>query len=199
MRARARAWGGGPLLPLARAAEAASCCCRHRPPPPRATRLLDHPLPLLQADTYWQSDGPLPHTLTIQLFRRQSIAELALLLSFGDDDSYTPEKFTVRSSTGLRDDLADLRHIALPEGVRVNGWIRVPLHDARQRGAQRYLRTSFLQLSVTYMYSNGRDLRIRAVRVLAPDEAPPAAGPAHERFAMPAWETPQMYLSAHVR
>jgi hypothetical protein len=26
-----------------------------------------------------------------------------------------------------------------------------------------------------------------------------AAGPAHERFAMPAWETPQMYLSAHVR
>ena len=167
----------------------------HRPPPARPP---SRP-PTLQADTYWQSDGPLPHTVTIQFFRRQSIAELALFLSFGDDDSYTPEKFTVRSSTGLRDDLADLRHIELPEGVRVSGWVRVPLHAAGKRGAQRYLRSSFLQLSVTYMYSNGRDLRIRAARVLVPDEAPPSAGPAPERFAMPAWETPQMYLSADVR
>lgn len=116
-------------------------------------------------------------------------------MSFPEDDSYTPQKFTLKSSTGLKHDLVDIKHITLPDAANPRGWIRIPLHDASKRGAQRYLRTSYLQLTVTYMYNNGRDLHMRALRVLAPDEE---AAPAPERF-MPAWETPAMFASAHIR
>uniref|UniRef100_A0A1I7XK37 Anaphase-promoting complex subunit 10 n=1 Tax=Heterorhabditis bacteriophora TaxID=37862 RepID=A0A1I7XK37_HETBA len=46
-------------------------------------------------DKYWQSDGPQPHTVTIEFQRKTDISFLMLYLDFKNDESYTPSKFTV--------------------------------------------------------------------------------------------------------
>lgn len=41
---------------------------------------------------YWQSDGPQPHTITIEFQKYTEISFLLLYLDFKLDESYTPQK-----------------------------------------------------------------------------------------------------------
>lgn len=113
------------------------------------------------------------------------------------DDSYTPQKVSISSSSsGSRHDLVEVRSIVLADDIAPEAWIRVPLHDPNKKGLQRYLRTSYLHISFPFMYSNGRDLHLRGLHVLGPDEEPPVAPSSR---SMPAWETPLMFSSSQVR
>lgn len=44
-------------------------------------------------DLYWQSDGPQPHTITIEFQRKTDVSSLLLYLDFKTDESYTPSKY----------------------------------------------------------------------------------------------------------
>jgi len=132
----------------------------------------------------------------VQFYKRQSVAEVALYLDFAADDSYTPQRLSIKSGPGLRHDLREVKAVSLPEVEgRFTGWLRIPLHAPAKRGMQRFLRTDYLQVSVSYMFSNGRDLHIRGAHVLGPELS---AQPVMEH-RMPEWQTPEMFVGAHVR
>lgn len=43
-------------------------------------------------DTYWQSDGPQPHTVTVQFPQKTIISEICLYNDYKVDESYTPSR-----------------------------------------------------------------------------------------------------------
>lgn len=43
-------------------------------------------------ETYWQSDGPQPHTITIEFQKLTEISFLLMYLDYKSDESYTPQK-----------------------------------------------------------------------------------------------------------
>ena len=145
---------------------------------------------------FWQSDGTLPHLITIQFYKRQSVAEVALFLDHAADDSYTPQRLSIKSGPGLRHDLREVKAVNLPEEEgRVTGWVRIPLHAPSKRGVQRFLLTDSLQVSFSYMFANGRDLHVRCIHVLGPERG---VQPLLERMT-PRWVSPEMYVGAAVR
>ena len=46
-------------------------------------------------ETYWQSDGTQPHSITIQFLRKVTLSEVCLYLDFNLDESYAPKKICV--------------------------------------------------------------------------------------------------------
>jgi anaphase-promoting complex subunit 10 len=115
-------------------------------------------------NTFWQSDGAVPHTVTIFFHRQVSLAELALHIDFARDESYSPEHLLVRAGTTVQD-LEDVREVRLMEP---SGWLRIPLGRKDGPGPGRYLRTWCLQISIQTMHQNGRDAHLRACQLLAP-------------------------------
>ncbi|PSR88749.1 hypothetical protein PHLCEN_2v5100 [Hermanssonia centrifuga] len=69
-------------------------------------------------DTFWHSDGPQPHFITIEFPRKVAIQKLSVHLSFTLDDSYTPANIAVRAGTGPMD-LQDIRAVSLE---KPDGW-----------------------------------------------------------------------------
>lgn len=138
--------------------------------------------------TFWQSDGAAPHSLDVQFYRRQTVAEVALQLDFSADESYTPQEITLRAGNTLAE-LHDLRRITLDQPV---GWVRVPFVARDKRGLPRYLRAHVLQISISANHQAGRDCHVRQLCVLGPLLEPrlgsamlPAAAP-QARAAAPA-------------
>lgn len=43
-------------------------------------------------DAYWQSDGPQPHTVTVQFPQKTIISEICLYNDYKMDESYTPSR-----------------------------------------------------------------------------------------------------------
>eukprot|EP00252_Welwitschia_mirabilis_P007738 TRINITY_DN19403_c0_g1_i2.p1 TRINITY_DN19403_c0_g1~~TRINITY_DN19403_c0_g1_i2.p1 ORF type:complete len:122 (-),score=23.96 TRINITY_DN19403_c0_g1_i2:4-369(-) len=54
-------------------------------------------------DTYWQSDGAQPHLVNIQFQRKVKIQLLAIYVDYKHDESYTPNKISIRVGNGFRD------------------------------------------------------------------------------------------------
>ncbi|RCN28890.1 Anaphase-promoting complex, subunit 10 [Ancylostoma caninum] len=52
-------------------------------------------------DKYWQSDGPQPHTVTIEFPRKTDISFVMMYLDFKNDESYTPSKIIVHLGSSL--------------------------------------------------------------------------------------------------
>lgn len=46
-------------------------------------------------ETYWQSDGPQPHTITIEFQKYTEISFLLMYLDYKSDESYTPQKWLI--------------------------------------------------------------------------------------------------------
>ena len=90
------------------------------------------------------------------------LSELAFYVDADLDESYTPRSVTVRSGT-FHHDLEEVRHFDL---TSPKGWVRIPLGDLTGVGINRYHRTWYLQLVVTQMHSNGRDMHIRLIKVV---------------------------------
>ena len=54
-------------------------------------------------ETYWQSDGQLPHLVNIQFKRKTTVSDVQVYTDFKLDESYTPSKISVRCGTNFND------------------------------------------------------------------------------------------------
>ncbi|KAF9493389.1 galactose-binding like protein [Pleurotus eryngii] len=70
-------------------------------------------------ETFWHSDGPQPHFITIEFPQKVAIQKISIYLSFPQDDSYTPSTLAIRAGTGPSD-LQDVRVVTLD---KPDGWI----------------------------------------------------------------------------
>lgn len=78
------------------------------------------------AETYWQSDGPQPHSITAQFTSKLKVSEIRLFLSFEQDESYTPSIISVRVGSSHH----DLRVVRRNKELRKpQGWVRIALGD----------------------------------------------------------------------
>jgi anaphase-promoting complex subunit 10 len=158
----------------------------------------------LDAESYWQSDGPQPHFLTIHFRRRTTVEVIELCLDAPTDESYTPRKIAIRTGT-CPDDLTERRRIvlqnqnglvrialcpskadveryaALPADQQTPGVLTVPLHTPGNlphmwpNGDP--IAISCFQLVVLENNQNGRDTHLRQIRIFGP-RTPNAALPA---------------------
>lgn len=99
--------------------------------------------------TFWQSDGPQPHTLTLHFFKLVAIVKMRIHLDFELDESYTPTKmkFFAGMSEGALVEFGSWEvtettdpetgevHSSI-EGIR--GWIDIPLKGVGGRESRYY-------------------------------------------------------------
>ena len=111
-------------------------------------------------DTYWQSDGAQPHTVTAQFARRVAVQCVALHADFRRDESYTPLHVAVRVGNASW----DLREVVRVEMPEPQGWCTVPL----PQDAHACMRAFVVQVAVLANHQNGRDTHLRQVRVYGP-------------------------------
>ncbi|KAL8809877.1 MAG: hypothetical protein Q9223_004724 [Gallowayella weberi] len=117
------------------------------------------------SNTFWQSDGPQPHTLTIHFFKLVHIAKLRILLDFRKDESYTPTRMQFLAGTGHH----DLCEFGGWEGAQPVGWVDVPLEGTGKDGGWG-LRAFLVQVRVLENHQNGKDTHVRGVQIFARDE-----------------------------
>jgi len=110
-------------------------------------------------ETYWQSDGPQPHLISIQFRRKTAIQNICLYADYKLDESYTPSKISIRAGNHFH----DLHQIELIELEEPNGWLTVSLSDG-----DKPLRTYMLQIAVLANHQNGRDTHMRQIKIHAP-------------------------------
>lgn len=68
-------------------------------------------------DTYWQSDGQLPHLVNIQFQRKTSVNQIYIYTDYKLDESYTPSRISIRSGTHFN----DLQEIEIVDLVEPTG------------------------------------------------------------------------------
>ena len=111
-------------------------------------------------DTYWQSDGQLPHLVNIQFRRKTTIKEIYVYTDYKLDESYTPNRISIRAGTNFND-LQEIEVVDLKEPV---GWVKIPLKDMHDRP----IRTFMIQVAVISNHQNGRDTHMRQIKVHSP-------------------------------
>ncbi|RHZ76841.1 hypothetical protein Glove_188g31 [Diversispora epigaea] len=115
--------------------------------------------------TYWQSDGTLPHFINIQFPKKVLVVQISLWLDYKNDESYTPNKITIRAGTNFGD-LQDLRTIELEEP---DGWIDIQLSgDHTLTKTSRPVGANLFQIAIKSNQQNGKDSHIRQIKVFAP-------------------------------
>uniref|UniRef100_A0A1A9W4W1 Anaphase-promoting complex subunit 10 n=1 Tax=Glossina brevipalpis TaxID=37001 RepID=A0A1A9W4W1_9MUSC len=112
-------------------------------------------------DTFWQSDGQLPQLLNIQFHRKTSISQIYIYTDYKFDESYTPSRISIRVGSHFND-LKELQTLDLTEPT---GWVAIPIKDGVKS-----IRTFMLQIAVLSNHQNGRDTRMRQIRIHAPVE-----------------------------
>lgn len=115
-------------------------------------------------DTYWQSDGLQPHLVNIQFQKKVLIAELHLYVDYKLDESYTPNKISVRAGTSFH----DLKEIKVLELNEPTGWTKIPL--SQEDGE--LLKAFFVQIAVLANHQNGRDTHMREIKIYGPRRDP---------------------------
>jgi anaphase-promoting complex subunit 10 len=113
-------------------------------------------------DTYWESDGSLPHRINIHLQRRMILADVSIYLDYKADENYTPKKISIRVGS----DFHDLEEVERVSPDKPNGWVRIPLKNVND--PNKTVRGSLVQIVVLSNHGQGRQSRIRQVRVHAP-------------------------------
>ena len=97
-------------------------------------------------DTYWQSDGPQPHLISIQFRKKTLVRFVSVFTDYKADESYTPNKISVR----VGNDFHDLRQVDLIELDEPSGWINIELKHNKQ-----CMKTFMIQLAVLGNHQNG--------------------------------------------
>ncbi|KAI9016771.1 anaphase-promoting complex, subunit 10-domain-containing protein [Hyaloraphidium curvatum] len=69
-------------------------------------------------ETYWQSDGPQPHLISIQFPKKMTVTEVKMYLDYKQDESYTPQRLSVRAGTCYQ----DLQYRASSSKNRADGY-----------------------------------------------------------------------------
>ncbi|TRY63773.1 hypothetical protein TCAL_11496 [Tigriopus californicus] len=144
-------------------------------------QLRDH-----SVDTYWQSDGQLPHLVNIQFRRKTTVSDVAVYTDFKLDESYTPSKISVRCGTNFN----DLQEIEVVDLQEPNGWVHIPLTDLNDR----LVRTFMVQIAVIANHQQGRDTHLRQIKIHSSVEDRPVTT---SEFAE--WTTPECLQFVHIR
>ena len=117
-------------------------------------------------ESYWQSDGSIPHSISIQFLKKQKVSEIALYLDSKQDDSYTPELISIRGGVHPQD-LREITRVSLRDPC---GWIRILLNT---RGVEKvplpYVYAAHFQILILQMNSSGKDTHIRQVKIFGYD------------------------------
>ncbi|XP_006459204.1 hypothetical protein AGABI2DRAFT_116179 [Agaricus bisporus var. bisporus H97] len=119
-------------------------------------------------DTFWHSDGPQPHYITVEFPRKVAIQKISIFLSYPQDDSYTPTTLAVRAGTGLSD-LQDVRVITLE---KPEGWITfdVSPEPNEDNDGLNPVYAYVVQVIILANHMSGKDTHVRGLRILAPIE-----------------------------
>jgi len=126
-------------------------------------------------ETFWHSDGPQPHFITIEFPRKVAIQKISVYLSFPLDDSYTPSTLAIRAGTGPSD-LQDVRIATLD---KPDGWITFDVSSeliGDEEDAFKPVYAYVLQIIVVANHMSGKDTHVRGLRVLGPIEDNAADG-----------------------
>lgn len=116
-------------------------------------------------ESYWQSDGQLPHLVNICFKRKTTVSAVAVYTDFRLDESYTPSKISVRCGTNFN----DLQEIEVVELNEPSGWVVIPLKDLNDR----LVRSFMIQIAVIANHQQGRDTHLRQISVHSPIEEKP--------------------------
>ncbi len=108
-----------------------------------------------RSDSFWQSDGLQPHCITLEFHQPVQLSRVAIACDFRVDESYTPQKITIRVGTRW----SDVHTLRTEEVSEPQGWIVVPLAAVRAR---------VLQILILANHQNGRDTHVRQVKVFGP-------------------------------
>ena len=111
-------------------------------------------------ETYWQSDGPQPHTVSIQFRRKTTVQDVCLYADYKADESYTPNRLSIRAGNHAND-LSEMEQVELSEPT---GWVCIPLKDSKEKP----IRTFMIQIAVLSNHQNGRDTHIRRIKIRSP-------------------------------
>lgn len=112
-------------------------------------------------ETFWQSDGPIPHLIDIQFLRKTAVSHVALYLDYKTDESYTPEVISIRGGIHMN----NLREIVQVKLKEPSKWYLIPLKQKGDLGTQAWIYTLNLQVAVLQMHHSGKDTHIRQVKV----------------------------------
>lgn len=119
-------------------------------------------------DTFWQSDGLQPHTITIEFQRRTPIDFLVIYLDYKLDESYTPSKIQIQTGSSVLD-LEDPKTATFSEPT---GWQLIDLRREKTSKRQQQSSQAFaIVIQIIQNHQNGRDTHIRGLRVLGPGNA----------------------------
>jgi anaphase-promoting complex subunit 10 len=119
-------------------------------------RLLDGTI-----DTFYQSDGTQPHTITVQFLKTVNIKSLYIYIDQRQDESYTPKEFIIR----IGNDIRDLKEICTVNVETPEGWQEITFDPKHKDGV---VRGSILQFCITKNFQNGRDTHVRWIKIFAP-------------------------------
>ncbi|EIW66103.1 hypothetical protein TREMEDRAFT_70338 [Tremella mesenterica DSM 1558] len=123
-------------------------------------------------NTFWQSEGPQPHTIDLAFPKRVFISSIALHTSHPRDDSYTPSKLSIRAGTGLH----DLQEVMFKEFFKPDGWLLIPLrpHDSSPEGQMIEgppIPCHHLRILVLANHLNGKDTHVRGLKIFGAPSA----------------------------
>ncbi|GLV35615.1 Anaphase Promoting Complex subunit 10, partial [Carabus blaptoides fortunei] len=88
-----------------------------------------------RVDTYWQSDGQLPHLVNIQFQRKTTVSDIYIYTDYKLDESYTPNRISIRAGTHFND-LQEVEVIMLNEPT---GWVHIPIKDIREKPVRMFM------------------------------------------------------------
>ncbi|XP_012279713.1 anaphase-promoting complex subunit 10 [Orussus abietinus] len=122
-------------------------------------------------ETYWQSDGQLPHLVNIQFRKKTTIRNICIYTDFKLDESYTPSRISVRAGTNFN----DLQEVEVMDLNEPSGWVICPIKDISDRP----IRTFMIQIAVVSNHQNGRDTHIRQIKIHSPAQDNPGPQATH--------------------
>ncbi|KAI9158614.1 Anaphase-promoting complex subunit 10 [Paramyrothecium foliicola] len=129
--------------------------------------------------SYWQSDGPQPHKLTIYFVKRVGIRDIRFYVDYTEDESYTPTKIVFRSGTS-ENNLIEFANMNLDSPV---GWQQVPIAGAGGDPDGNTLVSYVLQMQILENHQNGKDTHLRGIKIYAFDaDAAQGAGQETDPF-----------------
>lgn len=103
--------------------------------------------------------------------------ELQLYLDYHLDESYTPDKVSVRAGSSIQD-LKEFKTLELDKPI---GWVSVPL----LLEGDELLRAFMLQVAIVSNHQSGRDTHVRQIKVFGPaleDDTAPIRSLPHSQW-----------------
>ena len=113
----------------------------------------------------FRSEGTRPHHINIHFPHLVSIHSIRLYLDFEADGSFTPTRIFCLAGTGYH----DLIPFSELDMRRPKGWVDVPLENVGGDDGKT-LRVFLVQIQIADIHQNGKDARVRGLKVYTQDE-----------------------------